>query len=161
MARRTLLLSFDLEDCDQILARRLGNPDWDRPWEGFERQLGHALDLLDSLGAKATFFVLGMTARNHPDSVRELASRGHDIAAHGFDHRPVFTQSPEEFRRDVEGSLELIHSLTGSRPIGYRPQSRRARSHQGGRRRGPSRSSLTWGSDTTRASTTRRVTLTG
>ena len=120
MARRTLLLSFDLEDCDQILARRLGNPDWDRPWEGFERQLGHALDLLDSLGAKATFFVLGMTARNHPDSVRELASRGHDIAAHGFDHRPVFTQSPEEFRRDVEGSLELIHSLTGSRPIGYR-----------------------------------------
>jgi polysaccharide deacetylase family protein (PEP-CTERM system associated) len=120
MARRTLLLSFDLEDCDQILARRFGNPDWDRPWEAFERQLGRVLDLLDSLGAKATFFVLGMTARNHPDSVRELAGRGHDIAAHGFDHQPVFLQSPEEFRRDVTRSLELISSLTGSRPMGYR-----------------------------------------
>src|SRR5919204_281985 len=80
-----LLLSFDLEDCDQILARRLGNPAWDRPWEGFERQVSRVLELLDSLGAKATFFVLGMTARNHPERVRELAARGHDIAAHGLD----------------------------------------------------------------------------
>src|SRR3954469_5106553 len=120
MARRTLLLSFDLEDCDQILARRFGNPEWDRRWEAFERQVGRVLDLLDSLGAKATFFVLGMTARNHPDSVRELAGRGHDIAAHGFDHQPVFAQSREEFRTDVERSLELISSLTGGRPIGYR-----------------------------------------
>jgi polysaccharide deacetylase family protein (PEP-CTERM system associated) len=120
MARRTLLLSFDLEDCDQILARHFGNPDWDRRWDAFERQLERVLDLLDSLGAKATFFVLGMTARNYPASVRELAGRGHDIAAHGFDHQPVFAQSRKEFRRDVERSLELISSLTGGRPIGYR-----------------------------------------
>ena len=116
----TLLLSFDLEDCDQILARRLGNPAWDRPWQGFERQVSRVLELLDSLGAKATFFVLGMTARNHPERVRELAARGHDIAAHGLDHRPVFSQTRDEFRRDVEGSLELIESLTGRRPVGYR-----------------------------------------
>jgi polysaccharide deacetylase family protein (PEP-CTERM system associated) len=116
----TLLLSFDLEDCDQLLGRRFGNPDWDRRWEAFERQLGRVLDLLDSLDAKATFFVLGMTARNHPDCVRELAARGHDIAAHGFDHQPVFSQSREEFRHDVERSLELISSLTGRRPQGYR-----------------------------------------
>jgi polysaccharide deacetylase family protein (PEP-CTERM system associated) len=118
--RRTLLLSFDLEDCDQILARRFGNRDWDRRWEGFERQLARVLELLDSLAVKATFFVLGMTARNHPDTVRELAARGHDIAAHGFDHRPVFSQGRDEFRRDVERSAELVESLTGRRPIGYR-----------------------------------------
>ena len=120
MARRTLLLSFDLEDCDQILARRFRNPAWDRPWEGFERQFARVLDLLDSLGAKATFFVLGMTARNHPDQVRELALRDHDIAAHGFGHVPVYSQSRADFRRDVESSLELIESLTGRRPLGYR-----------------------------------------
>src|SRR5436190_36926 len=120
MPRRTLLLSFDLEDCDQLLARRFGNPAWDRPWEGFERQFERVLDLLDSLRAKATFFVLGMTARNYPDRIRELASRGHDIAAHGFGHTPVHSQSPEDFRRDVERSLDLIASLTGRRPLGYR-----------------------------------------
>lgn len=117
---RTLLLSFDLEDCDQLLARQFANPDWDRRWDGFERQLGRVLDLLDSLDARATFFVVGMTARNYPDSVRELAARGHDIATHGFEHLPVFSQSREEFRRDVERSLELISSLTGRRPQGYR-----------------------------------------
>jgi peptidoglycan-N-acetylglucosamine deacetylase len=118
--RRTPLLSFDLEDCDQILARRFGNPAWNRRWAGFERQFGRMLELLDSLQASATFFVLGMTAKNYPDCVRELAGRGHDIAAHGLDHRPAFSQTRDEFRRDVEGSLELVESLTGRRPVGYR-----------------------------------------
>lgn len=119
-ARRTLLVSFDLEDCDQLLARRFGNPAWDRRWAGFERQLDRVLELLDSLGVRATFFVLGMTARNHGEWVQELASRGHDLAAHGFGHEPVSSQSRDEFRRDVERSLELIASLTGRHAIGYR-----------------------------------------
>ena len=118
--RRTLLLSFDLEDCDQLLGRRLGAAGWDRRWPAFERQFERVLALLDSLSARATFFILGMTARNYPDCVRELAARGHDLAAHGSEHVPAFEQSRDEFRRDVSASLELIESLTGRRPSGYR-----------------------------------------
>jgi polysaccharide deacetylase family protein (PEP-CTERM system associated) len=118
--RRTLLLSFDFEDCDQLLGRRLGTTGCDRRWPAFERQFAQVLTLLDSLSAKATFFILGMTARNYPDCVRELARRGHDIAAHGSDHVPAFAQSRDEFRRDVSSSLELIESLIGRRPVGYR-----------------------------------------
>src|SRR5262245_16993265 len=77
-------------------------------------------ELLDDLGVRATFFMLGMTIRRYPDVAREIASRGDEIACHGSGHEFVYLQSPDEFRRDVESSLELIETLTGRRPIGYR-----------------------------------------
>lgn len=115
-----ILLSFDFEDWHQLVHRRLGLPDWDTRGPALERQTAAILSLLDELGARATFFLLGMTAERYPDLVRELAARGHDLACHGFEHRRVFDQAEDEFRRDVERSAELIERLTGRRPEGYR-----------------------------------------
>jgi polysaccharide deacetylase family protein (PEP-CTERM system associated) len=115
-----LLLSFDLEDYNQLVERRLGIEGWDAPGPALERQMAAVFDLLDDLGVKATFFVLGMTIRRYPEIVQEIASRGDEIACHGSDHTYVYRQSPEDFRRDVESSIELIEGLTGRRPIGYR-----------------------------------------
>jgi peptidoglycan-N-acetylglucosamine deacetylase len=115
-----LLLSFDFEDWHQLVHRRLGLPDWDRRGPALERQTGAILSLLDELRVKATFFLLGLTAERYPDLVRELAARGHDLACHGYEHRRVFEQTSDEFRRDVERSAELIENLTGRRPSGYR-----------------------------------------
>jgi len=44
------------------------------------------LDLLDDLGVPATFFVTGENATRNPDLVREYLRRGHQVAAHGYDH---------------------------------------------------------------------------
>jgi polysaccharide deacetylase family protein (PEP-CTERM system associated) len=118
--RPRLVLTFDLEDWHQIVHRSLGVADWDRPHEAFERQVGTLLGLLDELDVRATFFVLGMCAKNYPDAVREIAARGHELASHGFEHVPVHRQTPDDFRRDVEASIELVESLTGRRPVGYR-----------------------------------------
>jgi polysaccharide deacetylase family protein (PEP-CTERM system associated) len=115
-----LLLSFDLEDYNQLVERRLGIDSWDEPGPALERQMGAIFDLLDELGVKATFFMLGMTIRRYPDVAREIAQRGDEIACHGVNHEFVYLQSPDEFRRDVEASIELIEGLTGRRPIGYR-----------------------------------------
>ena len=45
------------------------------------------LDLLDSHGVCATFFVTGERAARHPDIIREILSRGHSIGNHSFSHR--------------------------------------------------------------------------
>src|SRR5689334_17881382 len=37
------------------------------------------LDLLDARHAKATFFVIGRKVDAHPEVIREIARRGHDI----------------------------------------------------------------------------------
>jgi polysaccharide deacetylase family protein (PEP-CTERM system associated) len=118
--RPRLVLTFDLEDWHQIVHRSLGVPDWDRPHAAFERQVETVLALLDELGLRATFFVLGMCARNYPAAVREIAARGHELGSHGYQHIPVQEQTREDFRRDVEASAELVESLAGRRPVGYR-----------------------------------------
>src|SRR5262245_6238411 len=115
-----LLLSFDLEDYNQLVERNLGIEGWDSPGRAFERQMASVFALLDELGVKATFFTLGMTARHYPEIAQEIARRGDEIACHGQMHGLVYRQSPDEFRRDVETSIELIEGLTGRRPIGYR-----------------------------------------
>lgn len=56
------------------------------------------LDLLRRHGAKATFFMLGMQARRHPELVERVAAEGHCIANHSFDH-PRFPSLPRRERR--------------------------------------------------------------
>jgi polysaccharide deacetylase family protein (PEP-CTERM system associated) len=116
----TLILTVDLEDWQQLVARRIGLADSDRPGPGLARQCAALLGTLDRMSASATFFVLGLSARRHPQLVRELAARGHEIASHGYAHRPVRSQSPRELANDLAASIELLGELTGKRPLGYR-----------------------------------------
>ena len=116
----TFVLTFDFEDWHQLVHRGLGRADWDERGHALERQTATILDLLDELGAKATFFVLGMTAERYPDLVQGIAAKGHELACHGYSHRRVPTQSRDEFHADVERSAGLLEELTGKRPLGYR-----------------------------------------
>jgi polysaccharide deacetylase family protein (PEP-CTERM system associated) len=116
----TLLLSVDFEDWHQLVRRRVGAPDWQQAGPALARQTDALLALLDELGVRATFFVLGMAARSHPDLVRAVAARGHEIACHGDEHRPVAGQTPEQFAQDLRAARATIERLAGSAPVGYR-----------------------------------------
>ena len=115
-----LLLSIDFEDWHQLVHRRLGRADWDRRGPALERQTQTVLDLLDELGARATFFVLGMTAARYPDLVREVVARGHELASHGHAHERVYDLKRDGFRADLERGLEAVEAAGGARPAGYR-----------------------------------------
>lgn len=119
-ARGTFVLTFDFEDWHQLVNRRLGRPDWRDGSVDFNRHLASVLDALDDLGVSATFFVAGVAADRHPRALREVASRGHEVACHGYEHRRVFQQSPAEFREDVVRCVDALASICGVTPIGYR-----------------------------------------
>jgi len=116
----TLLLSIDFEDWHQLVHRRLGFADWDRGHAALERQTAYLLDLLDELAAKATFFLLGMSVAQHRELAAELVRRGHEPASHGYAHARVYDQTRDEFRADVERSVEAIADATGQPPVAYR-----------------------------------------
>jgi polysaccharide deacetylase family protein (PEP-CTERM system associated) len=118
--QETLLLSVDFEDWHQLVRRRVGVPDWERPGPALRRQTEAMLRLFDELGVRATFFILGMAARAHPDLVRVLAGGGHEIACHGDMHLPVHTQTPSEFAADLRAARATVEELTGRQPVGYR-----------------------------------------
>jgi polysaccharide deacetylase family protein (PEP-CTERM system associated) len=119
-SRPRLLLSIDFEDWHQLVHRRLGRADWDRPCPEFPRHVHTVLDLLDELEARATFFLLGMTVANYPELVTEVVRRGHEPASHGYAHERVHAQTQDAFRADVERSIETISRATGRRPTAYR-----------------------------------------
>jgi peptidoglycan-N-acetylglucosamine deacetylase len=118
--RRTLLLSIDFEDWHQLVRRRVGITGWQEPGPALGRQTERLLSLLEELRVRATFFVLGMAARAHPDLVRQIATSGHEIGCHGDAHRLVHTQTRQEFAADLHRARETIQELTGIAPAGYR-----------------------------------------
>lgn len=69
------------------------------------------LAALEARGATATFFLLGRRAQREPELVRRIAAEGHEIALHGYDHRPLSTFRRGELTsrlRDARAGLEDV-----------------------------------------------------
>jgi len=81
------------------------------------------LDLFDEFGTRGTFFVLGWVAERFPSIPRDIAHRGHELASHGYAHRLIYKQRPDEFRDDVRRAKKVIEDITGHAVAGYRAPS--------------------------------------
>ena len=66
------------------------------------------LNLLDKYNAKATFFILGITAEKHQEIVEEIFKRGHEIACHGYSHKSLFGMTEQEFEKEIKKSLNIL-----------------------------------------------------
>jgi len=78
------------------------------------------LEFLDARAVRGTFFVVGETAEAHPDLVRDIAARGHEIGLHGWRHRPLTELDPDSFRADVVRGKSLLEELAGAPVVGFR-----------------------------------------
>lgn len=79
------------------------------------------LDLLHDHGVRATFFLLGRMLQTNPEVGRQIAAAGHEIAVHGWDHRPAPLYGPAAAYDGLARTCDLIGEVTGSRPGWYRP----------------------------------------
>jgi polysaccharide deacetylase family protein (PEP-CTERM system associated) len=118
-------LTIDVEDYYQVSAFESVVPfsDWERYESRVERNTYRLLDLLDTHGTAATFFVLSWIAERHPTLIRGLIARGHEVASHGYAHQRVYTQTPAQFREETHRSKRLLEDLTGQAVLGYRAAS--------------------------------------
>lgn len=123
--RPKCMLSVDVEDYFQVesFSDTVKREEWDsRPGRVLDNTR-KVLDLFDECGVKGTFFVLGWVAEKHPDLVREIAGRGHELAVHSYWHRLVFSLKPEEFRSDTRRAKDTIEQASGVSVAGYRAPS--------------------------------------
>ncbi len=117
------LLTFDTEewyhanydDVDPAALRGRGS--------NFPAQVDDLLTMCGETGAKATFFVLGAVAEDHPAVVRAIAAAGHEIACHGYGHALAYRQTREEFAADVRKAAAILEDVTGTAVRGYRAPS--------------------------------------
>jgi polysaccharide deacetylase family protein (PEP-CTERM system associated) len=78
------------------------------------------LEVLASMGTRATFFVLGAAAERQPEVVQLIRSAGHELGCHGYAHRNIGGRTPEEFRADVRQGREALQDLAGTPIDAYR-----------------------------------------
>ena len=80
------------------------------------------LDLLDAAGVKATFFVIGKKAAEHPEILRDVVARGHAVGIHGHTHDRLLTlRSPDRVADDLALAMDTVEAIAGVRPALFRP----------------------------------------
>ena len=88
-------------------------------WFVWEVGLQRAMDVYDRYQIKATVLVTGQGTLYYPGVVKEMAERGHEMAAHGWDESIASMNLSHEVEQvSVRRETELIEKATGTRPVG-------------------------------------------
>jgi len=115
-------LTFDVEDWYQgFIYRQIDG--WQKYGSREQQSIQRILDLLSECGTKATFFLLGSYAEQHPEVARSLVAAGHEIATHGYAHVPIPQHTRASFRDDLRRSIDVLQQITGKRVSGHRAAS--------------------------------------
>lgn len=119
--RAVACFTFDnMAEAAEIGAGTLAGP---RP-PGTDRALteGHPrlLDLLDAHGVRASFFVEGWNGEHHPDAVREIVVRGHELGMHGWLHETWHALDADAERALAARATAALRAAAGRAPVGFR-----------------------------------------
>ncbi|MEE1125797.1 MAG: polysaccharide deacetylase family protein [Acutalibacteraceae bacterium] len=79
------------------------------------------LNILDDKKVKATFFLVGEWVDKYPDSVKEIAKRGHDVENHSDTHAHLPQLSDDGIKKELVDCNNKIKELTGKSPTLFRP----------------------------------------
>jgi len=124
MAKKKLIASVSLDlDNKWSYMKVHGDAGWETFPSYLDIVLPITLDVLDKLGIKITFFIVGQDAaieKNHT-ILKTIADRGHEIANHSFHHESwLKTYSKEKIEDEIEIAEEAILTATGRRTNMFR-----------------------------------------
>jgi polysaccharide deacetylase family protein (PEP-CTERM system associated) len=121
----TNALTIDVEDYFMVsaFADVVRFDEWHKYESRIEKNTRKILDLLDEYKVQATFFVLGWVAERHPELIRDIHSRGHEIACHSYNHMLIYHLTRAQFREDVYTAKSILEDITGAAISGYRAPS--------------------------------------
>ncbi len=89
----------------------------DGPLPGTTEQ---TLAILANKQAKATFFVIGVEVKRHPDQLKEIIASGSEVGNHSYSHKYMAFMLPSDVKNEVENNDKLIRSLGYTGPIQFR-----------------------------------------
>jgi len=118
-------LTIDVEDYFQVsaFAGHIARDSWETIPCRVERNVELILEMLAERDVRATFFVLGWVAERYPNLVRKLASAGHEIASHGYEHKRVTDQTYGSFLADIRLAKAILEDVSQMPVSGYRAPS--------------------------------------
>ena len=87
---------------------------------GIRRGLDRVLKTLKDYDMKATFFVPGLIAERHPETIEKVMKGGHEVAFKGYTHKQMHLLSREQIEEEFAKGTELFTRMTGQAPLGFR-----------------------------------------
>lgn len=77
------------------------------------------LGILKALNVKATFFVIGAEAKQHPNQLKKIIGAGQEVGNHSYSHKAMVLMSYGDVAKEIENTDELIRSAgyTGTIPF--------------------------------------------
>jgi hypothetical protein len=115
-------VSLDLDNLWSYLKIH-GDDGWQSRPSYLDVFVPHALETLDQLGIKITFFIVGLDAAEDRNgrALRAIAEAGHEIGNHSFEHEPwLHLYTPEQVRSELQQADAAIAAATGRKPVGFR-----------------------------------------
>lgn len=79
------------------------------------------MDILDQYNIKATFFVIGQNAEKHPEALKSIHERGHEIGSHTWSHKYLPKLSKQEVEKEILRTEKLITDIIGEHSALLRP----------------------------------------
>ncbi len=79
------------------------------------------MDVCESYGVKATFFLVSFWMEKYPEMVKEIAARGFEIGTHSATHPQMSKLSKEQCVEELASSCKQIFELTGRVVTLFRP----------------------------------------
>lgn len=80
------------------------------------------LQALEQHGFRATFFVIGRKAEQHPELIHAIVRAGHELGLHGYQHdRLTAWRAPSRIIEDIRRAQQVLLQLTGTQVFWYRP----------------------------------------
>ncbi|MDR3270805.1 MAG: polysaccharide deacetylase family protein [Peptococcaceae bacterium] len=99
---------------EKVLAFTI-NVDWG------EEYLPEIFQILKQAQAKATFFVTGRWAKNHPDLVRQMMAEGHEVENHGYRHPHPDNLSVADNKEEIKKTESILQGMLGYQTKYYAP----------------------------------------
>lgn len=118
------IITIDLEDWYQSSTELFHEEDKTEgivyPSERVIVNVEKLMSLLEEYNTRATFFVLGTVAEKYPALIKNIRTKGHEIATHGYAHKLIYKQTIEEFRKDLKRAIDITESIAEEKIWGYR-----------------------------------------
>ncbi len=118
--RTPALLTFDIEEFYHG-----AYPNYD--YSMVDKSLTHVCALTERICQKlvstkttATFFMLGETAREHPQLVPMIVETGSEVASHSYSHSLIYQMDAHTFEHELLKAKQLLEKQSGKRVIGFR-----------------------------------------
>src|SRR5215468_5131782 len=96
MPRHIVCLTFDFDTQSGFIARGMTTPTSLSRGEFGAMASRRILDLLESRGIKATWFIPGFTIESWPRECSDVVAGGHEVAHHSWAHIPPAAQTRKE-----------------------------------------------------------------